>query len=87
MDACVRTGRVKGVTREQIRSAAAEKSVMCVAKTEGSSKRQRMSCKAASRIYEAHHRQSLVCHFPLRWGDMKLVWLVGRSWCGSTLAV
>ena len=39
MDAGVRTGAIKGVTREQIRSAAAEKSVMCVAKTEGSSKR------------------------------------------------
>jgi len=57
MDAGVRTGAMKGVTREQIRSAAAEKSVMCVAKTEGSSKRRRVSC---TRLLPGYMRHTIV---------------------------
>jgi len=64
------------VTREQIRSAAAKKkSVMYVAKTEWlSSGRQTVSCTRllqGPRVYEAQHFQSLVLHFPLRWGGQE----------------
>ena len=68
----MRTGAIKRVTREQIRSAAAKKE--CDGRREDgvvSSGRQMVSCTRlfqGPRVYEAQHFQSLVLHFPLRWG-------------------